>query len=66
MTKNGWVDGFAEPLGGHWDEEIANKLNIETKHVRAYSKSKVKNELVKIQCGSNRNKIVGREAGNAT
>ena len=39
-TKNVLVDRSAEPLGAHWDAEIANEYNIETKHVQTYSNSK--------------------------
>ena len=49
VTKNGWVGCSAEPLRAHWDEEMANKRNMETKHVRTYSDSKIKNELAKMQ-----------------
>ena len=39
-TKTVLVDRSAEPLGAHWDAEIANEYNIETKHVQTYSNSK--------------------------
>ena len=65
VTKNESVDHSAEPLRAHWDEEIANKWNIEMKHVWTYSNSKIKNELAKIQCLFKPEQIVGHEAGNA-
>ena len=39
-TKNIKVDRSAEPLGAHWDAEMANEYNIETKHIQIYSNSK--------------------------
>ena len=43
-TKNKWVGRSAETLGAHWDEEMAEKGNMETKSVRTYSNSKIKNK----------------------
>ena len=40
-TKKGLVNRSAEPLGAHWDEEMTNKWNTETKHVRTFSNSKI-------------------------
>ena len=42
-TKKGPVNHSAEPMRAHWEEEMANKCNIETKHVWTYSNSKMQN-----------------------
>ena len=61
---NGWVGYSAEPVEVHWDEEMANKRKIETKHFRTYSNSKIKLNWQKCSVFSNRNTIFGSEAGN--
>ena len=65
-TQNGSVNCSTEPLGAHWEEELANK-EIQKRSIFGHIPTqKYKNELAKMQFYSNRDKIIGREAGNTS